>query len=82
MPDWLAVQRGKYLFFVILYDSINNMKHFELSESHLRRATAMSVVDCCQFGPNWMFGLKMGLMACDNLFGGTTDQICIFPDLI
>ena len=32
-----------------------------MSASHLSRATAIFVVDCCQFGPTWMFGLKMEL---------------------
>ena len=54
----------------------------KLSASHLRRATAIFVVDCCQFSPCWMFGLKMELIVCDDLVGGTTDQSCIFPDLI
>ena len=35
----------------------------ELSALYLSRATAIFVVDCCQFGPSWMFGLKMELMA-------------------
>ena len=35
----------------------------ELSASQLSRATAIFVVDCCQFGLNWIFGLKMELMA-------------------
>ena len=54
----------------------------ELSELHLSRATAIYVVDCCQFGPSWFVGLKMELMACADLVGVTTEQICIFPDLI
>ena len=49
---------------------------------HLSRATAILVVDCCQRGPSWIFGLKMKLMACANLVGGTTEQSCLFPDLI
>ena len=53
-----------------------------LSELHLSRATAIFVVDCCQFGPSWIFGLKMELMACADLVGVTTDQSCLFPDLI
>ena len=53
----------------------------ELSASHLSRATAIFVVDCCQFGPSWIFGLKMEHMACADLVGVTTEQICIFPDL-
>ena len=40
--------------------------------SHLGRATAIFVVDFCQFGPSWMFGLKIELMACADLVGGTT----------
>ena len=40
--------------------------------------TVMFVVDCCQFGPKWMFGLKMELMACADLVGSRTEQICIF----
>ena len=54
----------------------------EIYTLHLSRATAIFVVDCCQFGPSWIFGLKMELMGCDVLVGGTTDQSCIFPDLI
>ena len=30
-----------------------------MSVLHLSRATAIFFVDCCQFGPSWMFGLKM-----------------------
>ena len=55
---------------------------FELSESHLSDATVIVVLDCCQFGPNWMFGLKMKLMACADLVGDTTYQICDFTDLM
>ena len=53
----------------------------ELSASHLSRATAIFVVDWCQFGPSWIFGLKMGLMACADLVGGTTEQIYLFTGL-
>ena len=28
MPAWLEVQRIKYVFLLILYDTINDMKHF------------------------------------------------------
>ena len=48
---------------------------------HLIRATSIFVVACCQFGPSWIFGLKMELMACAGLVGGTTEQSCLFPDL-
>ena len=143
---WLAVQRRRVVFFLILYDSIKYMKylwnfcitpqpchsHFccwllpiwpkldvwaengvyglcrlgwryngaklsfslsymilsmiwntsELSALHLKCVTAIFVVDGCQFGPSCIFGLKMEHMACADLIGGTTEQICFFPDLI
>ena len=82
MPDWLVVQRIKAVFFLDSYDIINDIKHSKLSTLHLNCAIAIFVVDCCQFGPNWVFGLKMELMACADLVGGTTDQICLFSDLI
>ena len=55
---------------------------YELSASHLSRATAIFVVDCCQFVTSLIFGLKIELMAYAGLVGGTTDKSCIFPDLI
>ena len=54
----------------------------ELSEVHLSRASAIFVVDCCHFDLSWMFGLKIEIMACAGLVGGTTEQIFIFPVLI
>ena len=54
----------------------------KLSASHLSRATAIFVVDCCEFGPSWIFWIKMELMTCAGLVGGTTEQIFIFTDLI
>ena len=53
-----------------------------MSPSHLSRAIAILVVDWCQFGPNCIFGVKMELMACAGLVGGTTEQIYLFPDFI
>ena len=35
-----------------------------------------------QHDSSWMFGLKMELMACYDLVGGTTEKSCIFPDVI
>ena len=54
----------------------------KLSASHLSRITAILVLDCCQFGPSWIFGLKIELMACADLVGSTTDQSCLFRDLV
>ena len=53
-----------------------------LSASHLSSATAIFVVDGCQFGPSGIFWLKIELMVCVGLVGGTTEQKCIFPDII
>ena len=39
-------------------------------------------VDCCQFGPSWIFGLKMELMVCAGLVRGTMEKSCLFPGLI
>ena len=50
----------------------------KLSALHLSRAAAIFVVDWCQFGPSWIFGLKMELMAYAGLVGGTTEQRFIF----
>ena len=36
----------------------------KLYASLLSRATAILVVDGCQFGPSWISGLEMELMAC------------------
>ena len=82
MPAWLALQRSKAVFLLTLYDSINDIKYLKRAALHLSPATAIFVVGCCQFGPSWIFGLKMELMACAGLVGGTTEQSCLFPDLI
>ena len=71
----------KALFSLILYDSINYINIAELSASHLSHATAIFVVDYCQFVPTWMIELKMKLMVCANLVGDTTEQGFLFPDL-
>ena len=71
-----------------LYFSSSGMKvsliwnKYEFSTLHLSRATAIFVVDGCQFRPNWVVGMKTELMACADLVGGKREQSCIFPDLI
>ena len=52
-----------------------------MSALFFSRATAIFVVDGCQFGPSLIFGLKMELMACAGLVGLTTEQSCIFLTL-
>ena len=54
----------------------------ELYALHLSRATAVFVVDCCQFGPIWIFVLKMELMVDANLVEGTMKQSSLFTDII
>ena len=53
-----------------------------MSVLYLSPVTAIVVVDGCQFVPSWIFGLKMELMACAGLVGGTTEHSCLFSDLI
>ena len=50
----------------------------ELSQSHLRRSTAIFVVDCFQFGPSWMFGLKMELIASADLVRSRMEKLSFF----
>ena len=54
----------------------------KISALHLSCAIAIFVVDCCQFDPNWMFGLKINLTACADLVSSTTEQSCLFTDII
>ena len=54
----------------------------ELPELHFSRDEVIFVVDCCQFGPSWMFGLEVELMACTDLVGGTKEQSIFIPDII
>ena len=82
VPSWLTVQRIKAVFFLILYDSMNDIEHFwtvsitpQPCHNHF----------CCwllPYHPCWIFGLKMELMECDDLVGRTTEKRCLFPDLI
>ena len=63
---------------------------FEMSASHLSCATAIFVIDHHTSAlPQPLllliaakFGLKMELMACADLVGGTTEQGCFFSELI
>ena len=64
----------------MIFSIIWNTSKF--SALYLSCGTIIFIVECCQFGPSWMFGLKMELMACTRLVGSTTEQSCIFPDLI
>ena len=65
-----------YMIVSIIWNS------YEIYALYLSRATAMFVVDCCQFVPSWVFGLKMELMACTSLVGSTTEQSCLFSGRI
>ena len=82
MPAWLTVEGSKDLFLLKLYDSINDMKHLRTVFITSRRTIAIFVVDCCQFGPSCMFGLKMEVMDCAGLVGSTTELTFPFTDFI
>ena len=82
MLSWFEVEWRKAVFFLPYMIVSIKWNTSELAALHLIRATAIFVVDCCQFGPSWIFGLKMDIMACDGLVGGITEQSCLFPDLI
>ena len=58
------------------------MKLIRIFSLHISRATDIFVVDWCQFGPSWIFGLKIELITCAALVGGTTEHSSLFPDLI
>ena len=81
VPAWLTVQRSKAVFFwpYMILSMIWNTS--QLSPAELSRATAIFVVGGCQIDPSGMLGLKMELMACADLVGGTTEQRCIFTEL-
>ena len=49
---------------------------------HLSFATAILVDYFCQFGPSWIFGLKIEIMAWADLLGCTPEKSCIFHDII
>ena len=82
VPTWFAVKRSKAVFLMTLYDSINDMKQLrnfcitpQLCHSHV----------CCwlrPIRPYVDFGPKTELMACTGLVGSTTEQSCIFTDIL
>ena len=82
VPTRLALQRMKVVYFLILYDSINDMKIFWNDWLHLCRATSMFVVAFCLFVPTCILWLKMELIACLNFVHGKIEQSCIFPNRI
>ena len=43
------------------FKTFKDQTYSEAGFRHLSRATAIFVVDCRQFGPSWMFGLKWSL---------------------
>ena len=82
MQAWLEVQLRKAVFFLTVYDSINDMKYFQNCLHHTSAVSQPFFYDGCQFGPSYIFGLRMELMVCAVLVGGTTEQSCLFPDLV
>ena len=82
LPTCLVVQRSKYVFFLTLYDIINDIKLFwnvciipQPCHRHF----------CCWFLPIWpklKVWAEIEFMVCADLVGGITEQICLFSDLI
>ena len=81
VPDWLAVQLSKAVFFLTLHVSINDLIDCitvciitQPCHSHF----------CCWLLPIWPllgFGLKMELMTCADLVGATTSKTVFFLTL-
>ena len=76
VPDWLAVQRSKAVFFLALYDSINDMKHFgavfitpQPCHSHF----------CCWWLPIWP---KMDVYTINDMKHFRTLYITPYPALV
>ena len=80
---WIGWQySGAKLYFPSRYMIVSMIWNtYELSASHLSRATAIFIVRFCQFCLNLMFGLRTELITCANLVGGTAKQNG-FSDLI
>ena len=51
---------------------------YELSASYFSHATGIFVVDGCQFGPSWIFGLKLELMTCADLLAVQQSEAVFF----
>ena len=83
VPDWLEDQQSKAVSFLTLYDSINYMKYFRNCLHHTSAVPQpfllLIAANLAQAGS---LGWKLELMVCAGLVGGTTEQSCIFPDLI
>ena len=82
MPDLLEVQRSRYVFFLILYDSINDMKYFQNYLHHTSDVPQpFLLLIAANLALAGFFGLKMELMVCAGLVGVTKEQSCLIPDL-
>ena len=73
---------SKAVFLMTLYDSINDIKYFQNFLHHTSAVPQPFFMMAANLAQAIYFGLKMELMVCFNLVGGTTEQSCLFPDLI
>ena len=78
---WLAVQRSKDVFFLTLYDSINNMKHFWTVCITPQPCHSHFVVDCCQFGPSWFLVWKWSLWHVPTWLAAQRSKAVFFMNL-
>ena len=79
---WLTVHQRKYVFLLNLYYSIDDMKHFQ---NFCNTPQPCHSHFCSWLLPIWPkmdFWLKMWLMACADLVGGTMEKSCLFHFLI
>ena len=75
MPAWLVLQQSKAVFFLTLYDSINYMKHFRNCLHHTSAVPQLFLLlIAANLALAGLLGLKMELMVCAGLVGGTTEQ--------
>ena len=79
---WLVVQQSKYVFFLNLNVSINDMK--SVWPVCITPQPCHSHIVCwwLPICPSWVFGLKMKFMACASLVGSIMKQRYLFPNLI
>ena len=75
-------RKTENIFYLNLYESKNDMKHFRTVCITPQPYHSHFIVDCCKFGPSWIFGLKLELMPCAGLVGGKREQNYLLTDLI
>ena len=76
VPTWLAVQRSRAVFFLTIYYSINDMKHFWNVSITLQLC---HIYFCCSLLPIW---LKMDVYTINDMMHFRTFHITPHPALV